>query len=179
MPGFPQLNADEVRAVTAFLKGEEKKEVTAYGGDPSYAPRYRHTGYDKFLDSNGLPGISPPWGTLNAIDMNTGEYLWKIPYGETPSLREQGKPQTGSESYGGPVVTANGLLFISGTKDKLIRAYNRHTGEKLWEKELPYAAFATPATYMAGGRQFVVIACGGQKLGAAKGNKIVAFALPK
>ena len=178
MPGFPQLSKDELKAVIGLLTGSEKQELTAFGGNPSYAPKYRHTGYDKFLDANGLPAISPPWGTLNAIDLNTGEYLWKITYGETRSLRDQGYPQTGSESYGGPVVTANGLLFISGTKDRMIRAYDRHTGKKLWEADLPYAAFATPATYMANGRQYVAIACGGEKLGATKGNKIVAFALP-
>ncbi|MFM7328810.1 MAG: PQQ-binding-like beta-propeller repeat protein, partial [Bacteroidota bacterium] len=141
-------------------------------------PSYRHTGYMKFLDSNGLPGISPPWGTLNAIDMNTGEYLWKIPYGETLSLREKGFPTTGSESYGGPVVTENGLLFIAGTKDQLIRAYNRHSGAKLWEANLPAAAFATPATYAVNGKQYLAIACGGEKLGAKKGNQVVAFSLP-
>ena len=178
MPGFPQLSSSDKRALVDFLFGVEKKGVTTSIEVPPVM-RYRHTGYDKFLDANGLPAISPPWGTLNAIDLNTGKYLWKITYGETPHLAKQGYTQTGSESYGGPVVTQNGLLFISGTKDKLIRAYNRYTGEKLWETELPAAAFATPATYMAGGRQFVAIACGGEKLGAPKGNYVVAFALPE
>ncbi|MFZ9982836.1 MAG: PQQ-binding-like beta-propeller repeat protein, partial [Cyclobacteriaceae bacterium] len=127
---------------------------------------------------NGLPGISPPWGTLNAIDLNTGDYIWKITYGETPSLTAKGFPQTGSESYGGPVVTSGGLLFIAGTKDEMFRAIDRHTGKIIWQTQLPAAAFATPASYEAGGKQFIAIACGGEKLGAKKGNRVVAFALP-
>lgn len=177
MTGFPQLTADEKTALIDFLTGVEKQEPGATAPDPAAMP-YRHTGYNKFLDNNGLPGISPPWGTLNAIDLNSGNYLWKVTYGETPSLKAKGFPATGSESYGGPVVTANGLLFIAGTKDELFRAIDRHTGKILWETNLPAAAFATPATYEAGGKQFVAIACGGEKLGAKKGNRVVAFALP-
>jgi quinoprotein glucose dehydrogenase len=174
MPGFPQLTKAEKDDLIGFLEGKEQPKTQL--AEKPLLP-YRHTGYNKFLDSNGLPGISPPWGTLNAIDLNTGEYLWKIPYGETPALREKGFPTTGSENYGGPVVTENGLIFIAGTKDELISAYNRHTGEKLWEAKLPAAAFATPATYMINGKQYVAVACGGEKLGAKKGNEIVAFAL--
>lgn len=181
MTGFPQLKPDEKSALIEFLLGTEKLEIGGGSKMSNQAPRfpYQHTGYNKFLDVNGLPGISPPWGTLNAIDLNTGEYLWKITYGETLSLKEKGYPQTGSESYGGPVITGNGLLFIAGTKDGLFRAYNRHSGVKLWETALPAAAYATPATYMVNGRQFVALACGGEKLGAPKGNQIVAFALPE
>ena len=178
MTGFPQLTVSDKTALIDFLTGVEKQEPDEVINDPAAMP-YRHTGYNKFLDNNGLPGISPPWGTLNAIDLNTGEYLWKITYGETPALKAKGYPTTGSESYGGPVVTANGLLFIAGTKDELFRAIDRHSGKILWEAQLPAAAFATPATYEVGGRQFVVIACGGEKLGAKKGNQVVAFSLPK
>jgi quinoprotein glucose dehydrogenase len=122
--------------------------------------------------------VRPPWGTLNAIDLNTGEYRWKITYGETPELAAQGLPQTGAESYGGPVVTASGLLFIAGTKDGKFRAYDKKNGRLLWETKLPAAAFATPSTYQVNGKQYVVIACGGTKLGARKGDSYVAFALP-
>ena len=130
---------------------------------------------NKFLDNKGHPALSPPWGTLNAIDLNTGEYLWKMPYGEYDDLTDK---TTGSESYGGPVVTASGLLFIAGTKDGKFRVFNKKTGQLLWETRLPAAAFATPATYQVGGKQYVVLACGGTKLGAKKGNQYVAFALP-
>ena len=178
MAGFPQIDADDKTALIDFLTGVEKVEPVEVVANASRSP-FRHTGYSKFLDRNGWPGISPPWGTLNAIDLNTGEYLWKITYGETPELKEKGYPTTGSESYGGPVITKNGLLFIAGTKDALFRAYDRHTGKKLFETQLPAAAFATPATYEVAGKQFVAIACGGEKLGAKKGNQVVAFALPK
>ena len=178
MTGFPNLKATDKAAIIDFLLGTEKQEAGAGVSVKTDGIMYRHTGYQKFLDSNGLPGIAPPWGTLNAIDMNTGEYLWKIPYGETLSLRKKGFPTTGSESYGGPVITKNGLLFIAGTKDERIRAYDRHTGAKRWEAALPAAAFATPATYMVNGKQYLAIACGGEKLGAKKGNQVVAFTLP-
>lgn len=180
MPGFTALSASEKQALVAFLFGEEKKEVSSTdtkGFKNPYLP-FVSTGYNKFLDSKGLPAITPPWGTLNAIDMNTGEYLWKIPLGETESLKQKGIPTTGSENYGGPVVTANGLLFIASTKDEKFRVFNKKTGEIIWETKLPAAGFATPSTYMAHGKQYVVIACGGTKLGARKGNQYVAFALP-
>jgi quinoprotein glucose dehydrogenase len=115
---------------------------------------------------------------LNAIDLNTGEYVWKIVYGETPAFAGKSIPQTGAESYGGPVITSGGLLFIAGTKDKKFRAYDKKTGSRLWETQLPAAAFATPSTYVVNGKQYIVIACGGTKLGAAKGDSYVAFALP-
>ncbi|PLK42833.1 PQQ-binding-like beta-propeller repeat protein [Emticicia sp. TH156] len=180
MPGFTSLSQAEKQALVAFLYGEEKKEVSiadTKGFKNPYLP-FVSTGYNKFLDSKGLPAITPPWGTLNAIDMNTGEYLWKIPLGEFESLRQKGIPTTGSENYGGPLVTANGLLFIAATKDEKFRVFNKKTGELIWETKLPAAGFATPSTYMLNGKQYIVIACGGTKLGAKKGNQYVAFALP-
>ena len=138
---------------------------------------FHHTGYSKFLDQNGLPAISPPWGTLNALDLNTGEYLWKVPLGETEYLRDLGYPTTGTENYGGSVITKNGLLFIAATKDGYIRAFSRDSGKLLWDFKLPAAAFATPALYSAGGKQYLTVACGGEKLDTKKGNKIIAFAL--
>ncbi|MDG1571520.1 PQQ-binding-like beta-propeller repeat protein [Robiginitalea sp. M366] len=178
MPGFPNLDPADKEALIAYLmEGTDKQEV---GSAPSGVPQlpFEHKGYDKFLDANGLPAISPPWGTLHAIDLNQGEYLWSIPLGDTPALREQGHPPTGTENYGGPVVTENGLLFIAATKDGYFRAFNRHTGALLWEVALPAAAFATPALYEAGGKQFIALACGGEKLGTPAGNTIIAFHIP-
>src|SRR5207244_2784997 len=126
--------------------------------------KYRLTGYRRFLDPDGYPAIAPPWGTLNAINLNTGEYVWKINLGEYPELAAKGMKNTGSENYGGPVVTAGGLLFIGATNfDRKFRAFDKSNGKLLWETALPAAGNATPATYAVGGRQFVVIAAGGGK----------------
>ncbi len=182
MPAFSAITDKEKDALVAYLFGddivmpeEDKKEVVS---DDSEENEFKISGYTKFLDQDGYPAISPPWGTLNAIDLNTGEYLWKKTFGEYPELTARGIPQTGAESYGGPVITAGGVLFIAGTKDKKFRAYNMKTGDLVWQTELPAAAFATPSTYEANGKQYLVVACGGTKLGAEKGDSYVAFKLP-
>ena len=185
MPAFKGITAEEKNLIVAFLYGDkaqvkaDKKEA----GDEIAAVKkkkknYNISGYIKFLDKNGYPAISPPWGTLNAIDLNTGEYRWTKVFGETPELAAKGIPQTGSDSYGGPVVTSSGLIFIAGTKDGKFRVYSKKTGDLLWETKLPAASFATPSTYSVDGKQFIVLACGGTKLGAPKGESYVAFALP-
>ncbi|MEX1240213.1 MAG: PQQ-binding-like beta-propeller repeat protein [Cyclobacteriaceae bacterium] len=183
MPGNTRLTDNEKKMLVAFLYGDkvkvldnlatrvEKKEVI---NEP---PDYSISGYTKFLDKDGYPAIRPPWGTLNAIDLNTGEYVWTKVFGTYPELEAKGIPQTGSESYGGPVTTASGLLFIAGTKDKKFRVYNKANGDLVWETTLPAAGFATPSTYQVDGKQYVVVACGGTKLGAEKGDSYVAFAL--
>lgn len=178
MPGFPMLTAQEKQALVSFLFGDEKVEAASStpATRKTFLP-YQSTGYNKFLDANGLPAITPPWGTLNAINLNTGEFLWKIPFGEVEALKAKGVPTTGTENYGGPVVTASGLLFIAATKDGKFRAFDKKTGKLLWETQLPAAGFATPSTYEVNGKQYVVIACGGTKLGTRKGNQYVAFAL--
>jgi quinoprotein glucose dehydrogenase len=135
-------------------------------------------GGGRWLDDEGYPNVKPPWGTLNAIDLNTGEYRWKVPLGEYPELTAQGVPLTGTDNYGGPVVTAGGLVFIAATRDEMIRAFDRRTGKTLWQSKLPAAGYATPTTYLAGGRQYLVIACGGGKLGTKSDDAYVAFALP-
>jgi quinoprotein glucose dehydrogenase len=181
MPAFKALSADEQKSLLAFLfnEKEEVKELKepGFGKDQVKKLSYMISGYTKFLDKDGYPAVSPPWGTLNAIDLNTGEYVWKKVFGEYPELIAKGIPQTGAESYGGPVVTAGGLLFIAGTKDGKLRAYNKQNGALLWETKLPAAAFATPSTYEVNGKQFIVVACGGTKLGAAKGDSYISFAL--
>jgi len=140
---------------------------------------YTMTGYNRWLDPEGRPAIKPPWGTLNAIDLNTGEYLWRVPLGTWPGLEAKTGGSTGAENYGGPVVTAGGLVFIAATRDERIRAFDRATGRELWSAPLPAAGYATPATYMANGKQYVVIACGGGKIGTKSGDAYVAFALPE
>ncbi len=139
---------------------------------------YRFDGYNRWVDSKGYPAISPPWGTLSAIDLNTGEYLWRVPFGEFKELAAKGMPPTGIENYGGPVATAGKLLFIAATKDGMFRAFDKATGRMLWQVALPAACFATPATYEVNGRQYMAVACGGTKLDTPKGDSYVAFALP-
>jgi len=137
-------------------------------------------GYNKFLDPDGYPAMKPPWGTLSAIDLNRGEIKWSIPFGEYPELVKAGLENTGSENYGGSVVTAGGLLFIGATNmDRKFRAFDKENGKLLWQTTLPAAGNATPAVYEVGGRQFVVIAAGGGKWGNPSGGSYRAFALPR
>ena len=140
---------------------------------------YFPNGYPKLLDDAGYPGTKPPWGTLNAIDLNTGKIAWKVPLGEYDELTRKGIPKTGTENFGGATVTAGGLVFCAGTRDLKIRAFDKDTGRELWAYKLPFGGFAPPAVYQAGGREYVVIAAtGGGKLGGALGDTYVAFALP-
>jgi quinoprotein glucose dehydrogenase len=182
MPAFKTLTAEQKHQIVSFLYGdkfeakEDKTEVV--NRTKPKKDNYKISGYTKFLDKDGYPAVKPPWGTLNAIDLNTGEYLWKKTFGEVPELEAKGITGTGADSYGGPVVTASGLLFIAGTKDGKFRAYDKKTGDLLWETVLPAPAFATPSTYSVNGKQYIVLACGGTKLGAPKGESYVAFALP-
>jgi quinoprotein glucose dehydrogenase len=180
MPGFPNLDRDQLSAVMEYLTTGENKELPA--SQPATPQmKYRFTGYHKFLDPEGYPAVVPPWGTLNAINLNTGEYAWKIPLGEYPELAAKGMRKTGTENYGGPIVTADGLLFIAATNyDKKFRAFDKSTGELLWETTLPFAGNATPATYAVKGRQYLVIAAGGGKdPKSLSGGVYRAFALPK
>lgn len=178
MPGFTMISERERETIINYILGEEKEEVFASVSDEVTAVPYAFNGYNKFLDESGYPAITPPWGTLTAVDLNTGEHAWQIPLGEFRELTEKGIPITGTENYGGPIVTAGGLLFIAATKDKMFRAFDKRTGALLWQTELPAAGFATPATYQVDGKQYVVVASGGTKLGTEKGDSYVAFSLP-
>jgi quinoprotein glucose dehydrogenase len=122
--------------------------------------------------------VQPPWGTLNAIDLNKGEIKWQVPLGEFKALKEKGIPATGTENYGGAVNTLGGVIFIAASRDEKIRAFDSNTGKILWEHDLPAGGYATPAVYEVNGKQFVVIACGGGKMGTKSGDKYVAFSLP-
>ncbi len=178
MPGFAVLGREAIQAITDYLLTGEDNNTT--GAPSKLSPivmKYTFDGYNKFLDAEGYPAIAPPWGTLNAIDLNQGKIVWKIPLGEYPALAAKGIKDTGSENYGGAIVTANGLLFIGATNyDKRFRVFDKMNGKLLWETELPAAGNATPAIYEVNGRQFVVIAAGGGK-GAPSGGSYVAFAL--
>lgn len=178
MPGFPNLTPQEVNALVKFVSEGENKELSSAQPTPPLM-RYRFSGYTRFHDQDGYPAVAPPWGTLNAINLNTGEYAWKVPLGEYPELAAKGMKNTGSENYGGPIITAGGLLFIGATNyDKKFRAFDKATGELLWETTLPFSGNATPITYEIGGKQYLVIAAGGGKdLKSPSGGVYVAFAL--
>ena len=185
MPPTAGLSAAQRAAVTAYVLGDA---APAIGAPREAAPGlmtatvtapYQLRGYERWRDPNGYPAAKPPWGTLNAIDLNTGEYLWKIPLGAFPELTAKGIPITGTDQYGGPIVTAGGVVFIAATQDEKFRAFDSRSGALLWETTLPAAGYATPSTYMIAGRQYVVIAAGGGKLGTKSGDSYVAFALPR
>jgi quinoprotein glucose dehydrogenase len=191
MPGFANLENDSDQwygllsyvmsgGKEAGVKENSSKEITTSAPAPP-AMKYHFTGYHKFLDPDGYPAVAPPWGTLNAINLNTGEYAWKIPLGEYPDLAAKGQKNTGTENYGGPVVTAGGLVFIAATNfDKKFRAFDKATGALLWEATLPFSANTTPAVYEVDGRQFVAIAAGGGKDPKSKsGGVYVAFVLKR
>jgi glucose dehydrogenase len=189
MPAFPKLTEADTAALLSFLGASQTPLVAIQTSDkqeahstqtPTDTPAYRFTGYRKFLDPDGYPAVQPPWGTLNAIDLNTGQYLWKVPLGNYPELAATGIPDTGTENYGGPVVTAGGLVFIGATNfDHKLRAFDSRTGELLWIADLPYAGNATPATYMIDGKQFLVITTSNARNPKGpQGAAYVAFALP-
>ncbi|HUG10082.1 MAG TPA: PQQ-binding-like beta-propeller repeat protein [Opitutaceae bacterium] len=190
MPPWGFLSQAQREAVAGYLLGDESDDARGSGQPEKWVtwmpdmqhaapPPYTHTGYNRFFDPDGYPAVKPPWGTLNAIDLNTGEYRWRVTLGELPELTAQGIPPTGTENYGGPVVTASGLIFIAASKDENFRAFDAKTGRELWRTKLPAGGYATPATYSIGGRQYVVIACGGGKMGTKSGDAYVAFALPQ
>jgi len=177
MPGFTgTLENSAINELVTFLITGKDVATTA-GTNPNYLP-YRSSGLQIFTDNEGYPPITPPWGTLNAIDLNKGEIAWKIPFGEYPRLAAKGITNTGSDNYGGAVVTRNGLLFIGATTyDKKFHVFDKATGKLLWETTLPVSGNATPSLYMVNGREYVVIACGGGKNDAESGGVYVAFAL--
>ncbi len=175
MPGHPELHGSVRRAIVHYVLTGQSDVVR--GDQPTpYDVKYTLDGYIRFTDPDGFPAVTPPWGTLTAIDMNRAAIAWQVPLGEVPG---SGLTGTGSENYGGPVVTASGLLFIGATNyDRKFRAFDARTGAVLWETALPAAGNATPAIYDVNGKEYVVIAAGGGK-GAPSGGTYVAFALPE
>ncbi len=181
MPAFKQLSEGEKTALASFILDNKAKQEQAFVApvkeqDPYFSMPYGATGYNKFLTREGYPAIDTPWGTLNAINLNTGKVEWKTTLGDYPELKAKGI-HSGTENYGGSAVTAGGLLFIAATSDKKFRAFNKRTGQLLWEVDLPAAGYATPAVYEKNGHQYIVIACGGGKLGKASADSYLAFAL--
>jgi quinoprotein glucose dehydrogenase len=172
MPSVSHLEPEVVDSLIAYLFDRADPHLDSASPAPLASMSMMSmmsTGYHRFVDDNGDPAIEPPWGTLTAIDLEQGEIRWQVPLGGV----------NGTENYGGPVVTAGGLVFIAATKDEKFHAFDKKTGELLWEVDLPAGGYATPATYAVDGRQFVVIAAGGGKMGTPSGDAYLAFALAK
>ena len=196
MPPFNSLSDEDVQAVVRYLTKAPQQEqrpakqapkaasgvdtVAAEASGGASDMPYKTIGFRRFTDPEGYPATAPPWGTLSAIDLNTGQYLWKIPFGTYPELVAKGMADTGSDNYGGPVVTAGGLLFIAASVfDQKFHAYDKNTGKLLWETDLPFSGLATPSTYMVNGKQYVVVpAGGGQSSRKPSGGVYIAYALP-
>jgi quinoprotein glucose dehydrogenase len=180
MPSYRHLPEEEINMLMSYIYKEPNEDAHMQGIEENLEDLpYTHTGYNRFTDQEGYPAAKPPWGTLSAIDLNAGEILWQVPLGEFAELTKRGIPITGTENYGGPVVTAGGLIFIAASKDEHIRAFDKDNGKELWKYKLPAGGYATSAVYEINGRQYVVIACGGGKMGTPPGNSYVAFALPE
>jgi quinoprotein glucose dehydrogenase len=183
MPSFASLSPAQHKAIVAFLFGDAPSQAAsaaakAIAETPEQSVLYSHTGYNRFLDPDGYPAVRPPWGTLNAIDLSAGTIAWSVPLGDDKTVEHEGSTPTGTENYGGPILTASGLLFIGATRDERFRAFDASSGRMLWETSLPAGGYATPATYSVGGKQFVVIAAGGGKMNTKSGDAYVAYALP-
>jgi len=176
MPSFSNLSKDEIDAMVDYLIDPDKENST-YEKFNSWPYPYVFGGFKKHYAPDGFPAIKPPWGQLTAIDLNKASILWQIPLGEHDKLKRSGIIDTGTENYGGPLVTSGGILIIAATMDEKIRAFDQITGELLWEDKLPAAGYATPSTYMIDGKQYIVIACGGGKLGTNSGSSYVAYSL--
>jgi quinoprotein glucose dehydrogenase len=181
MPPFPAVveNESQRRELLDFLM-RRNQPVSRRAAANDSRGGYFAVGYRFITDDQGYPGIKPPWGALNCLDLNTGKLLWRVPLGEYPELMQQGLPKTGTENFGGPTVTAGGLVFCAGTRDEKIRAFDKDTGEELWSAKLPWGGHVAPTVYEANGREYVVIAAsGGGKVGTPTGDAYVAFALPE
>jgi quinoprotein glucose dehydrogenase len=188
MPSFKHFSKEDVNEIINYLLADAKKSSSKVdikslpqkvkNDEFPYAPAYISNGINQFRDQENYPAVSGPWGTLNAINLNTGDPIWQVPLGEYPELVKQGLRNTGTENHGGPLVTSGGLVFIAATYDGKLRAFDKNTGKVLWEQLLPAGGFATPITYMINGRQYIAIAAGGTRYKLKPGGSYISFALP-
>lgn len=179
MPSFgnlPSATIDDVVEYIQSVKPVVHQQLLAL--QKSVPPQFHFTGWRMFTDNEGYPANKPPWGWLNALNLNTGRIIWKVPLGKDKLLEERGFGTVGTMNLGGPVVTGGGLVFVAGTTDNLIRAFDKETGQEVWSHELPFMGSAPPTVYMADGRQFLLVPATGGELENPEGNAFVAFSLP-
>ncbi len=181
MPSFAWLTATEREALVAFLRDEGGEEMVDLGAiSLNFASKipWLSTGHHPIKDDRGFPINKRPWGTLSAIDLDQGIIEWQVPLGTYPELEAEGYEPTGTFNLGGPLVTAGGLVFIAATMDERIRAFDKNSGEMLWEFQLEAGGYATPATFELDGEQFLMIAAGGGGIpGTPPGDTYYCFSL--
>ena len=188
MPAMASVVNEDLNALLAYLFEKEREVAESSSEGEKVMSPYIHQNYYQFRDDEEYPAIKPPWGTLNAIDLNKGEIVWQVPLGEYEELTARGIPPTGTQNLGGPINTAGGLIFIAATRDKKFRAFDKDTGEILWETELETGAFATPSTFEIDGKQYIALGVGGNckycseghsgRLSTPTSDLFVVFALP-
>ena len=177
MPSFNFLSEQQIAAIVAYVKDTVTQHSFETAGIPDNNEPYGFNGYSFYLDPGGHYAIAPPFGTLTAINLNSGDIVWQVPLGEEPEFKKMGILHSGAFNRGGGIATAGGLIFIGATGDNMFRAFEQKTGKVLWEYQLPGMASSIPSTYAIGKKQFVVVSVNGEQKNNFKGGYI-AFAIP-
>ena len=133
MPSFKILSPQQMAAIVGYLKESDTKQSFETANIPENNEPFGFNGYNFFLDAEGRPAVAPPFGTLTAINLNTGNILWQVPLGEDPEFKKKGIPNSGMFNRGGCMATAGGLIFIGATGDNMFRAFDQKRGKVVWE----------------------------------------------
>ena len=177
MPSFKFLSPEQIALLVAYVKDTVMQQSFETTDIPQNNEPYGFNGYSFYLDPAGDPAIAPPFGTMTAINLNTGNIVWQVPLGEDPKFKKMGIPNSGMFNRGGGIATASGLIFIGATGDDMFRAFDQKTGKVVWEYQLPGMATSIPSTYSVGNKQYVVVSVNGKQENNFKGGYI-AFAIP-
>lgn len=172
MPSFGFLSQEQIAAIVSYVKDTVVQQSFETADIPQNNEPFGFNGYTFYLDPEGDPAIAPPFGTLTAIDLNTGNIIWQVPLGEDPKFKKMGIPNSGMFNRGGAIATAGGLIFIGATGDNMFRAFDQKTGKVLWEYQLPGMATSIPSTYAVGNKQYVVVSVNGEQKNNFKGGYI-------